>query len=79
MVFRARFWMSIAQFVMIFILMVQEPANWLYVPFILIGLMVITVVDWVYIFSNEQKRIAEKNPVMMEILERIKRIEGVKG
>ena len=71
---RSRMYVSIAQFIMVFWLFIQNIGNYAVVPIILGLLALVTYIDWKYVFSNELKRSAEKNPITMEILTLVREI-----
>jgi len=71
---RSRMYVSIAQFIMIFWLFIQNIGNYVVVPVVLGLLALVTYIDWRYIFSNELKRSAEKNPITMEVLKLVREI-----
>jgi hypothetical protein len=53
-----------------------SPIAWYWYPIGLIGALIIVYLDMRFIVSGENDTSARKNPVIMEILETVKRIEA---
>lgn len=75
---RSRMYVTIAQFLMIgYITFTTTGLPLIYVPILLGSLAFITYVDWIYIYSGELGKTAEKNPYLGELMEKVANIEDL--
>ncbi len=73
---RVRGYIGILQFLMIGYMFIQQTEFNLLTTIFLVGVVsvVLAIIDFKYIYPAEQKRIMQKNPVIMEIYNDVKEI-----